>query len=267
MRPLSIAYLFIVGVLISLSTWQSLSAQEGQPKIEAYNFSVIYLSYPLPNQSFKERPLNLKFFSDQKAINISAHEGGMSRFFSHKGVSQLQFYRENGTNEAGEIQYAPVLRVDMGKSGQKLLLIIRKPNGTYAGTSFDMSLKAFPMNSMRVFNFSNQPVQARVGKKVGSIEPFKAKNFEVRVAKRKDLLDFALATLEKGKTKIVELTRLAFTQNGRRLIFVFNDTRKPELVRYRVYPVARPVAVENESDEELEVEDYEKYERQERLAQ
>jgi hypothetical protein len=43
--------------------------------------------------------------------------------------------------------------------------------------------------------------------------------------------------------------------------------RNSEVIRYRAFPIARPVAVDNKSDEELEVEDYEKYERQERLAQ
>lgn len=267
MRSIYTAYPYLLGMLIFLSGWQRSSAQEGQPKIEAYNFSVIYLSYPLPNQPFKERPLNLIFFSDQKAINISAHEGGMSRFFSHKGASKLPFYRENGRDESGEMQYAPVLQVDMGKSGQKLILVICKPNGSLVGTSFDMSLEAFPVNNMRLFNFSNQAVKAKVAENMATIESFKAKNFELEVEWRKSLIDFALAVLVDGKAEVIEMTRLAFTQNGRRLIFVYNEVRDPEKIRYRVFPIARPVAVENESDEELEVEDYEKYEREERMAQ
>jgi hypothetical protein len=267
MKRLSTNTLFLLTAFLCSGGWQGLFAQEGQPAIERYNFNVIFLSYPAPNEPYVEQPLNLKFFSNKKVYNISTHEGGMSRYFNYKGASLLHFVKENGTNEMGEKIYAPVLQVDMGKSGQKLIFIIRKPNGKFVGTSFDMSLKAFPENTMRVFNFSNQAVKAKVAKRVRSIEPFKSQNFEVEAEQRKILLDFALATAVNNKTKVIEMTRLAFTKNGRRLVLVYNDVRNSEVIRYRAFPIARPVAVDNKSDEELEVEDYEKYERQERLAQ
>ncbi len=267
MKSLSTLARCLIAASVFIGAWQTLSAQEGQTAIERYNFSIIYLNYPAPDEPYVEQPLNLKFFSDKKIFNISAHEGGMSRYFNYKGAPILQFVKENGTNEMGEKLYAPVLKVDMGKSGQKLIFIIRKPNGSFVGTSFDMSLKAFPTNNIRLFNFSNRAVKAKVAKRVGSIDPFKARNFELEVDKRKTLLDFALATSANGKSKVIEMTRLAFTKNGRRLILVYNDVRQLKEIRYRVFPIARPVAVENESDAELEVEDYEKYERQERMAQ
>ena len=116
-------------------------------------------------------------------------------------------------------------------------------------------------------NKSQKAMKARVADSVGTIAPFKAKNFAVEVEQRKIALDFALATEVDGRAKVIEMTRLAFRKNGRRLILVHNDPRNPEEIRYRVFPIARPTAVDNVSDAELEVEDYEKYRREERMMQ
>ena len=259
-----------IRIFIAVVVLGGIPVANGQPVPQAsneYNFNVIYLSFPDPEGKQTEQPLNLKFFSDEKAINLSAHEGGISRYFSHKGESRLYFFREAGTDEEGEIIYKPILNVDLGKSGQKLIFVIRKPNGSLGGQVFDMNLKAFPLNSLQLFNFSQKAMKARVADSVGTIAPFKAKNFAVEVEQRKIALDFALATEVDGRAKVIEMTRLAFRKNGRRLILVHNDPRNPEEIRYRVFPIARPTAVDNVSATELEVEDYEKYRREERMMQ
>jgi hypothetical protein len=259
-----------IRIFIAVVVLGGIPVANGQPVPQAsneYNFNVIYLSFPDPEGKQTEQPLNLKFFSDEKAINLSAHEGGISRYFSHKGESRLYFFREAGTDEEGEIIYKPILNVDLGKSGQKLIFVIRKPNGSLGGQVFDMNLKAFPLNSLQLFNFSQKAMKARVADSVGTIAPFKAKNFAVEVEQRKIALDFALATEVDGRAKVIEMTRLAFRKNGRRLILVHNDPRNSEEIRYRVFPIARPTAVDNVSDTELEVEDYEKYRREERMMQ
>jgi hypothetical protein len=200
-------------------------------------------------------------------MNLSVHEGGMSRYFSHQGASMLSFYRKDGTDAEGEIIYKAILNVDLGKSGQKLVFVIRNPIGKLMARTFEMNLEAFPLNSMQLLNFSERPVQARIAKAVGAVAPFKAKNFSVELKKRKEALDFALATEVDGKPQVIEITRLAFTKNGRRLILVHDDTLKTDKVCYKVFPIARAIAIQNQSDKELEVEDYEKYRREERMAQ
>ena len=174
----------------------------------------------------------------------------------------LYFYNENGTDEEGEIIYKPVLNVSLGASGQKLILVINKPDGNLGARVFDMSEDAFPLNNVQLLNFSKQSVMVRLGKKVGAVAPFKSKNFPVEIEQRRSAINFALATNAGGQSEIIEKTRIAFTKNRRRLILVYNDPREPAKIRHRVFPMALPTAVENRSNDELESEDYEKYMRE-----
>ena len=107
----------------------------------------------------------------------------------------------------------------------------------------------------------------RVGEKVGAVAPFKSKNFPVQIEQRRAAINFALATNAGGKSEIIEMKRIAFAKNRRRLILVYNDPREPAKIRHRIFPMALPTVVENRSNEELEAEDYEKYMREYRSGE
>ena len=245
--------------------WGGISHSFGQDveaKAREYNFNIVYLSLPDPNRLDKEQPLNIKFFANEKPIHLSSIDGGMSRYFSHKGSPILYFYNENGTNEEGEIIYKPVLNVNLGVSGQKLIFVMAKPNGALGARVFNMDEATFPLGTAQLLNFSQVPVIARVGEGVHRVAPFKIKNFPIEIEKRRSAINFDLATEIDGQTEVVEMKRLAFTQNGRRLILVYNDPRSPARVRHRVFSIARPTFAENRSDEKLEAGDYERYLRE-----
>ena len=256
--------LLLTHSLLFMALFATFSIAWGQGEQDAareYYFNVVYLSLVDSGGMREEKPLNLKFFADQEPIHLSARSGEASSYFSHKGVSDLYFYKENGTDEEGEIIYKPVLNVSLGASGQKLIFVIHKPDGSLGGRVFDMSEEAFPLNNAQLLNFSKQPVMVRLGKEVGGVAPFKSKNFLIEIEQRRSAINFALATNTGGQSEIIEMKRIAFTKNRRCLILVYNDPLEPAKIRHRVFPMALPTVVENRSNEELEAEDYEKYMR------
>ena len=258
--PLVCAYTLSSLFLVALAP--TARGQAAQGAAREYYFNVVYLSLTDSGGMREEKPLNVKFFADQVPIHLSARSGDASDYFSHKGAPVLYFYNENGTDEEGEIIYKPVLNVSLGASGQKLIFVIKKPDDSLGARVFDMSEEAFPLNNAQLLNFSKQTVMVRLGKEVGAVAPFKSKNFPVEIEQRRSAINFALATNADGQSEIIEMKRIAFTKNRRRLILVYNDPSEPAKIRHRVFPMALPTVVENRSNEELEAEDYEKYMRE-----
>ena len=259
------AYTLSFSFLISSSplAW----GQAAQSAAREYYFNIVYLSLADSRGMREQKPLNVKFFADQVPVHISARSGDASDYFSHKGAPILYFYNENGTDEEGEIIYKPVLNVDLGTSGQKLIFVIEKPGGSLAARVFDMSEDAFPLNTAQLLNFSKQPVMVRLGEEVGGVASFKHKNFPVEIEQRRSAINFALAVNVDGQPEVVEMKRIAFTKNRRQLVLVYNDPSEPAKIRHRIFPMALPTVVENRSNEELEAEDYEKYLREYRMGE
>jgi hypothetical protein len=257
---LSWAYAFFFLILLGAS--QIARGQGAQDAAREYFFNVVYLSLADSGGMREEKPLNVKFFADQAPIHLSVRSGGISSYFSHKGAPVLYFYNENGTDEEGEIIYKPVLNVALGASGQKLVFVIAKSDGSLGARVFDTSVESFPLNTAQLLNFSKQPLLVRLGKETGDVAPSKSRNFSIEIEQRRAAINFALATNAGGQPEIIEMKRIAFTKNGRRLILVHNDPSQPTKIRHRIFPIAQPVAVENRSNDELEAENYEQYMRE-----
>ena len=253
------AYAFPFLMLLGASTIAR--GQGAQEAAREYYFNVVYLSLADSGGMREEEPLNIKFFADQAPIHLSVHSGGISSYFSYKGAPVLYFYNENGTDEEGEIIYKPVLNASLGASGQKLIFVIAKPDGSLGARVFDMSVESFPLNTAQLLNFSKQPLLVRLGKEAGGVAPSKSRNFPIEIEQRREAINFALATNVGGQPEVIEMKRIAVTKNGRRLILVHNDPSQPAKIRHRVFPIARPVAVKNRSDLELEAENYEQFMR------
>jgi hypothetical protein len=254
------AYAFFFLILLGASS--RVFGQGTQDTVREYYFNVVYLSLADSGGMREETPLNVKFFADQAPIHLSVYSGGISSYFSHKGAPVLYFYNENGTNEEGEIIYKPVLNVSLGASGQKLIFVIAKSDGSLGARVFDMGVDSFPLNTAQLLNFSKQPLLVRLGKEAGGVAPSKSRNFSIEIEQRRAAINFALATNAGGQPEVIEMKRIAFTKNGRRLILVHNDPSQPAKIRHRIFPIARPVAVENRSDQELEAENYDEYMRE-----
>jgi hypothetical protein len=257
---LSWAYAFFFLILLGASPVAR--GQGAQDAAREYFFNVVYLSLADSGGMREEKPLNVKFFADQAPIHLSVRSGGISSYFSHKGAPVLYFYNENGTDEEGEIIYKPVLNVALGASGQKLVFVIAKSDGSLGARVFDTSVESFPLNTAQLLNFSKQPLLVRLGKETGDVAPSKSRNFSIEIEQRRAAINFALATNAGGQPEIIEMKRIAFTKNGRRLILVHNDPSQPTKIRHRIFPIAQPVAVENRSNDELEAENYEQYMRE-----
>jgi hypothetical protein len=257
---LSWAYAFFFLILLGAS--QIARGQGAQDAAREYFFNVVYLSLADSGGMREEKPLNVKFFADQAPIHLSVRSGGISSYFSHKGAPVLYFFNENGTDEEGEIIYKPVLNVALGASGQKLVFVIAKSDGSLGARVFDTSVESFPLNTAQLLNFSKQPLLVRLGKETGDVAPSKSRNFSIEIEQRRAAINFALATNAGGQPEIIEMKRIAFTKNGRRLILVHNDPSQPTKIRHRIFPIAQPVAVENRSNDELEAENYEQYMRE-----
>mgnify|MGYP000668399104 CR=1 FL=1 len=254
------AYAFFFLILLGAS--QIARGQGAQDAAREYFFNVVYLSLADSGGMREEKPLNVKFFADEVPIHLSARSGDASDYFSHKGASVLYFYNENGTDEEGEIIYKPVLNVALGASGQKLIFVIAKSDGSLGARVFDTSVESFPLNTAQLLNFSKQPLLVRLGKEAGGVAPSKSRNFSIEIEQRREAINFALATNAGGQPEVIEMKRIAFTKNGRRLILVYNDPSQPAKIRHRIFPIALPTVVENRSDQELEAEDYDQYMRE-----
>lgn len=246
-------------LLIFLGAGSSSQAQGTQDAAVECFFNVVYVSFVDSGGMREAEPLNLKFFANQEPVHLSTRSGDTSEFFSHRGAPDLYFYHENGTDEEGNVIYQPVLSVSLGTSGQKLILVIQKPDGSLGARVFDMSEEVFPLNHAQLLNFSKQPMMVRLGEEVGAVAPLTSKNFPVEIEQRRSAINFALATRAEGQPEIIEMKRIAFTKNRRCFILVYNDPSEPAKIRHRIFPMALPTIVENRSSEELEAEDYEKY--------
>jgi hypothetical protein len=267
LQSLRLLFAYAFPFLILLGASPIARGQGAQDAAREYYFNIVYLNLADSGGMREEKPLNVKFFADQEPIHLSVRSGGISSYFSHKGAPVLYFFNENGTDEEGEIIYKPVLNVSLGSSGQKLIFVIAKADGSLGAKVFDTSVESFPLNTAQLLNFSKQPLLVRLGKKTGGVAPSKSRNFPIEIEKRRAAINFALATNSGEQPEVIEMKRIAFTKNGRRLILVHNDPSQPAKIRHRIFPIARPVAVVNRSDQELEAENYEQYMREYRSGE
>ena len=262
LQSLRLLFAYAFPFLMLLGASPIARGQGAQDAAREYYFNIVYLNLADSGGMREEKPLNVKFFADQEPIHLSVRSGGISSYFSHKGAPVLYFYNENGTDEEGEIIYKPVLNVSLGASGQKLVFVIAKPDGSLGARVFDTSVESFPLNTAQLLNFSKQPLLVRLGKEAGGVAPSKSRNFPIEIEQRREAINFALATNAGGQPEVIEMKRIVFTKNGRRLILVHNDPSQPAKIRHRIFPIALPTVVENRSDDELEAENYEQYMRE-----
>ena len=249
----SLCFIFLCLSVVSGQT-EEVSVEATVPE---YAFSVVYLSYQGGEVLKKRVPgINLKFRSDKVTCHVSAREEMMSRSFFYRGSTPLVFYKEV-TGAEGEVIYQPLVRVQLGKPGRKLIVIVRNETGALQAFTFDMNEEIFLPGTVRLLNFSKQVVRGKIAENMVMVPTMKMHDFRVEGESRKFLVSLILAASDGEELYLIEKRRFSTSRNGRKILFIYPDPKNLNRVTYATYRYGSLPRGENFSDEVIKEVDFE----------
>ncbi|MGC6455963.1 MAG: hypothetical protein ACON46_05480 [Coraliomargaritaceae bacterium] len=224
---------------------------------EEFAFSVIYLNYERGEALKKRVPgINLKFRTDEKIYHLSAAEESISRTFIYRGSDPLVFYREVTSPEGEEI-YQPLVSAQLGQPGRKLIVIVRNEVGALQAFTFSMNKDIFLPGTVRLLNFSKQLVRAKIAENTAEVRSMGIHDFQVEGESRKFIVSLILAADDGEEIYLIEKRRFAVSKNGRKLLFIYPDSKKLDRVTYGSYRFGSLPKGGNFSDAVMDIVDFE----------
>ncbi|WOO40859.1 hypothetical protein [Rubellicoccus peritrichatus] len=217
----------------------------------SYTFYVLFLDYMSnENSNVIELGIDLKFATEGQVYQVGAMIGNITRAFSYIGPSMLTFFREQA-NAKGETIRVPMVSADLGKSGTKLVVVVRRQDGRLNAKAMDIDRSNFRDGNVRVVNFSSQEIMSKVGDNSARLSAMQSHDYPVTGKHKKFLVRLAIAAFDGEESYIIENRRFAVRKNGRKLIVLHHSPNKPEKVIYTSFSLPEQSIVSNYSDEEV----------------
>ncbi|MGB0184768.1 MAG: hypothetical protein ACPF9Q_05000 [Opitutales bacterium] len=229
-----------LGLLLALTC--SAQHQSGSPAGDlSYSFTVFYLNYATSqDQGDRYNVTNLKFLDRGAPVNLVVHHGSVSRQFAYRGQSSFSFVKEIAAQD-GVLQYRPLLSVDFGTPGQKMIVLLRRPDATLQALVYDLSVQVIPSEVVWLINLSRQTLLAKIDEKSAQVAFRQMEEFPAEGEGTKYRVPFVLA-YEMGNTpQFIERRRLAVRKNGRVLLIVYPERQNPMQLTYHKHGVGKPL--------------------------
>ena len=247
-------------LFILLAAHVAIGQGAGDSQVETvpeYTFSVVYLSY-LSGDALKKRVpgINVKFRSDDTTYHLSAREESISRIFAYRGMDPLVFFKEI-TGVDGEVINQPLVAAKLGKPGRKLIAIVRNKAGALQAFTFNMKEEDFSPGTLRLLNFSKQSIRGKIDDLVAVVPPMKMHDYAVDGETQKFLASMLLVGDDGEELYLIDKRRVVATKEGRKILFIYPDPKKPQRVTYASYRFESLPDFGNFSDKALDTVDFE----------
>ncbi|MGJ8639035.1 MAG: hypothetical protein ACSHYA_06540 [Opitutaceae bacterium] len=248
---------FILLILALTSSYQAHSQAASDEQQLAYLVQLLYLGSPSISPDQIDNGISFNYSGGSDFFQINAMPGELTRTLKYRGSSQMALYA-GGQPVTEESQ--PKLLTELGASGSKVVLITQSATGKLASKVLDVRSGNFAPNTVRVLNFSDQPIRAKVDQEVRSLKPMAANDFPIKDKRARFLIRLAIAGQNDDEVYLIEKRRLAMRQGERKLLLLHNQQRDPDEVTYSMYSIPIATDVENYSDDEYEKIDPRDYE-------
>tara|TARA_R100000027_G_scaffold52103_4_gene40883 strand:- start:14069 stop:14779 length:711 start_codon:yes stop_codon:yes gene_type:complete len=220
-------HLFVLAALLSAS----LHAQTGE---------IPTIRQSLTTLAWNEPVKGLYYLNGGEIEELKAYSGGFSLPFSYEGDPVIRFYsdRESLLLEPEERpRPVGVARLDP-QLKHSLLIFARNDDGRFKIKSHNFSQKEFPLNSCRIFNFSDLQVVFAFGDDV-EVYPIPPLG-ELIVSQeglndRNQMVKVQVAQAEGGEMRLVYRSNWRFDNQSRNTVFVLPGTKEGGSVKMRKF--------------------------------
>lgn len=192
--------------------------------------------------------VSLKYFTDEKFYQINAMPGPLTRGLLYRGGSEMAFY---DASQPITEETVPTLVTDLGVAGKKVILLSKSSSGQLTANVLDVENTNFAPNTVRVLNFSQQPVRAKIDDQTKDLKPMALNDFRVQNVKKRFLIRLAMAAQNEEETYLIENRRMGMRQAERKLILLYRKASDPDELTYAVYSIPQLEEAENFSDEDF----------------
>lgn len=237
----------LVVLLTCFCMLQNVSAQSDEAG-SAYIVQLLYLNAQNQSAANAAMGVSLKYFADGKFYKINAMPGSLTRGLQYRGSPKMSFY-DAGMPITEET--VPALITDLGVAGKKVILLTKTSSGQHAAKVLDVENASFAPNTVRVLNFSQQPVRAKIDAEVTDLKPMAMNDFRVKNEKNRFLIRLAMAAQNGEETYLIENRRMGMRQAERKLILLYRKASDPDELTYAVYSIPQLEEAENFSDEDF----------------
>lgn len=240
-----------VGLFSATLNAQEPNSRNSDKNLSSYVFHVLYLNYGNASDGKIDLGLKLKFSTEGEVFQINALQSSLTRGMNYKGPQVLTFFKEVPNGEGG-LTRQPIISTNLGKPGVKIVILKRASSGQLTSSVIDIDEVQFKSDSIRILNFSDQPVKAKVGESIATLKSMSSHDFAVKAEKRNILVNIAMAGFDGEKVYIIENRRFGIRKGRRKLFILHNKASRPSKVYYTVFTIPNERKIVNFSDEDLQ---------------
>ncbi|MEM0964948.1 MAG: hypothetical protein AAGJ81_02190 [Verrucomicrobiota bacterium] len=226
-------------------------AEEEEP--EPYLMNILYLSKEPMSKTNLGFPLH--FRNNEKDFRINTIPGSLTRTIRYQGNPNFFFFKPE-TSAEGEITRIPLVNINLGKPGRKIIFLTRDEKQRISARVMHVGRETLPENTVRVMNFSQQSAVIRVDEEDARLNSMDAEDFRIKSDKPRFRVRLAMAGHDGESTYVFENKKMAMAQGARELILLYPNPREPQKLTYSLFPIRDEPFQSNYSDAEISDEGY-----------
>lgn len=212
--------------------------------------SLLFLRNPTVEDSQYTRAISHFYTSEETDFRINAYAGSISRSIRYDGPREFVLFDKELSAE-GEVIRIPKLTIDLGRPGPKMLVLTTNSEGKLLGWVIPTDKSKFPDSTVRVFNFSTQPVKVKVQETAKDLSKMSIGDFAIKMDQQRAMVGFTVAAYANGNGYLVARKRIGMAQGGRRLIVLFPKPTKPEELTFTNLTIDSGPFLRNYSDKKI----------------
>ncbi|MDP0495668.1 MAG: hypothetical protein Q7Q73_05620 [Verrucomicrobiota bacterium JB024] len=228
----------------------------GAQPVNEYAFRILFMNSDAEVEGgLIELGVNLEFETHEEVFRVAAYAGKLTRYFRYVGVPELNFFQQTVDDEGNPLR-SPVISVDLGVPGDKLIILMRTPSGELKAMVQDVSSGSLVLGDVRIMNFTRFEVAVRIGELVTKVGGMRSRDITPAIAKPRKMERLALAVMDGDMTRILENRRVLFRRDESKLILVHPDSRAADAMAYTMISIEpEPIPQDNVSDKAVELYD------------
>ncbi|MGC6455230.1 MAG: hypothetical protein ACON39_06720 [Coraliomargaritaceae bacterium] len=224
---------------------------EAQMKVKPIHLiNLLYMRNPSTEAEGLDRALSLFYTGEDEDFRINAFHGSLSRTIRYDGPSQFMFF-DRKVSELGEVIRTPLVELNLGRPGPKIILLTTKEDGTIIGRVLRTDKRNFPDNVVRVLNYSDQPTRVQVQNTADDLPVRSINDFSVEMDDERAMVPLIIAGFTDGEAHLVARRKIGMRDGGRELVIIYSHPRDNKKLSYALHSVAEQTFYGNFSDKKV----------------
>ena len=228
------------------------AAIEAQIKVKPIHLiNLLYMRNPETEVEGLDRALSFFYSHEEEDFRINSFHGSLSRTIRYDGPSQFMFF-DRQVDELGVVIRTPLVQLDLGRPGPKIILLTTKNDGTIMGRVLRTDKKNFPDNVVRVLNYSDQPTRVQIQNTSENLPVRSINDFKVSFKDEpRAMVPLIIAGFADGKGHLVARKRIGMRDGGRELIIIYSHPSDDKKLSYALHSVTNQTHYGNFSDKKV----------------